>query len=72
MPGVFYRKPDPDEPPFFDEGDHIQEGDIVALVGVMKSFHDITADGAGEITEFLVDHEEEVAAGQELVVVEQG
>lgn len=24
MPGVFYRKPDPDDPPFFEEGDRVE------------------------------------------------
>lgn len=70
MPGVFYRRPDPDEPVFFDEGDHVDEGDVVALVGVMKNFHDIAVENSGTISEFLVENETEIQAGEELVVVE--
>jgi acetyl-CoA carboxylase biotin carboxyl carrier protein len=35
MPGVFYRRPDPDEPVFAEEGDEVAAGDKVALIGVM-------------------------------------
>lgn len=71
MPGVFYRRPDPDEPQFFEEGDRVEEGDVVALVGVMKNFHDVTVDEPGTIREFLAEHEAEITAGQELVVIER-
>lgn len=70
MPGVFYRRPDPDDPEFFNEGDQIEEGDTVAMVGVMKNFNDITADRGGTIKEFLVENETEIKAGEELVVIE--
>ncbi len=70
MPGVFYRRPDPDEPVFAEEGDEVESGDTVALIGVMKNFHDVTVDTDGVITSFLADNETEVEAGDELLTVE--
>ncbi|WP_266081021.1 acetyl-CoA carboxylase [Haladaptatus caseinilyticus] len=70
MPGVFYRRPDPGEDLFADVGDTVETGDVVGLVGVMKNFHDVTVERPGTITEFFVENEAEVTAGQELVEIE--
>ncbi|MFH5800970.1 acetyl-CoA carboxylase [Haladaptatus sp. CMAA 1911] len=70
MPGVFYRRPDPDEELFATEGDSVEAGDVIGLVGVMKNFHDITAEQSGTITQYFVDNESEVDAGEELVEIE--
>jgi len=70
MPGVFYRRPDPDDPTFAEPGDHVESGDVIGLIGVMKNFHDITAEADGEVVEFFVENEEEVDAGDELAVIE--
>lgn len=70
MPGVFYRRPDPDDPNFVEPGDTVEEGEVIGLVGVMKNFHDITAESDGEIVEFFVDNEQEVDAGDELVAID--
>lgn len=67
MPGVFYRKPDPENAPFVEVGDDVREGDKLALVGVMKNFHDVTASRDGTVSEVLVDDEAEIEAGQELI-----
>jgi acetyl-CoA carboxylase biotin carboxyl carrier protein len=72
MPGVFYRRPDPDEDTFVEVGDEVTAGDVIGLVGVMKNFHDITAPADGTITEIVVEHEQEVDAGDELFVFESG
>jgi acetyl-CoA carboxylase biotin carboxyl carrier protein len=70
MPGVFYRRPDPDEPEFVEPGDEVSEGDVVALVGVMKNFHDVKSDFDGVVTEVLVENEEAIEAGDRLVELE--
>ena len=67
MPGVFYRRPNPDEPPFVEVGDEVSEGDTVALVGVMKNFYDVTASADGTVTEILADDEDEIQAGENLI-----
>ncbi|RLM57271.1 biotin carboxyl carrier domain-containing protein [Halobellus sp. Atlit-31R] len=70
MPGVFYRRPDPEDPVFAEEGDHVEAGEVLGLVGVMKTFHDVTADDGGTIVEFFAENEQEVDAGDELVEIE--
>jgi biotin carboxyl carrier protein len=69
LPGTFYRRPDPDADPFVDEGDSVQAGDVVGLVEIMKSFHDVKADGSGVVERFLVENEDTVEAGQDLAVL---
>ena len=70
LPGTFYRKPGPDQPPYKEEGDPIAVGDTIGLVEVMKSFHEVKADSAGTVTRFLIDNEEAVMAGQPIVEIE--
>lgn len=70
MPGVFYRRPDPEDPEFVEVGDEVEPGEVLGLIGVMKNFHDVTADEAGEVVEFFAENEEEVDAGEDLVEIE--
>jgi acetyl-CoA carboxylase biotin carboxyl carrier protein len=67
LPGTFYRKPAPDQPPFKNDGDAVAEGDVIGLVEVMKSFHEVKATSSGTVEAFLVDDEDAVMAGQPLV-----
>lgn len=70
MPGVLYRRPDPDEPTFVEVGDTVDSDEVIGLIGVMKNFHDITADEGGEVAEFFAGNEEEVDAGDKLAEIE--
>lgn len=72
IPGVFYRRPDPDSDPFVVEGQTIGADDTVCLVEVMKSFHPVQAGAAGTLVEFLVENEDVVEAGQPVAVIEAG
>jgi biotin carboxyl carrier protein len=69
LPGTFYRKPAPEEPPFKIEGDRVVVGDVIGLIEVMKSFHEVKADKAGMISAFLVENEDAVMAGQPLATL---
>lgn len=69
LPGTFFRKPSPDEPPFKEVGDSVSKGDTIALVEVMKSFHEVKADADGTIESFPVEDAEAVTAGQTLCVL---
>lgn len=69
MPGVFYRRPNPDDPPFAEEGDAVDDGQVVGLIGVMKNFHDITAESAGTVTAVFAENETEVDAGDKLLEI---
>lgn len=70
LPGTFYRRSAPDQPPFKEVGDMVAVGDTVGLVEVMKTFTPVTADVAGKIAAFHVENEGAVMAGQPLVDIE--
>jgi biotin carboxyl carrier protein len=70
LPGTFYRKPAPDQPAFKSEGDDVAVGDVIGLIEVMKSFHEIKADSAGKIVKFLTKNEDAVMAGNPLLEIE--
>ena len=67
IPGTFYRCPTPEAPPFHEVGDTVAPGDVIGLVEVMKTFHEIKADQAGTITAFLLESEDPVDAGQDVI-----
>jgi len=71
LPGTFYRKPAPDSPPFKQDGDVVAASDVVGLIEVMKSFHEIQAGVDGRNVSFIVDDGDAVMAGQVLAEVEQ-
>lgn len=70
LPGTFYRRPSPDQPVFKEEGDTVAAGDVIGLIEVMKSFHEVKSEVAGKIVRFHVDNEEPVMAGNPLADVE--
>ena len=70
MPGTFYLRPDPDSEFYVEEGATVSAGDTVGLIEVMKSFHEVKADEGGTVSKFLVDHEDAVDAGQDLLELE--
>jgi acetyl-CoA carboxylase biotin carboxyl carrier protein len=70
FPGTFYRRPDPTSEPYVKEGDKVKHGDVVGLVEIMKSFQEIISDTEGRIARFLVENEDLVEAGQDIIVFE--
>lgn len=64
LPGTFYRRPAPDQPPYKKEGDAVAVGDVIGLVEVMKSFNEVKAEAAGTLARFLLEDEDAVMAGQ--------
>lgn len=70
LPGVFYRKPSPDEAPFKSEGDAVAAGDTVGLVEAMKSFFPAEAEQGGSLTRFCVEDGEAMDADQVLAEIE--
>ncbi len=70
IPGTFYRKPSPDEPPFKEVGDTVAKGDTIGLVEVMKTFHEVKSDSDGTITSFQAEDAEPIMAGKVLAVLD--
>ena len=69
IPGIFYRRPSPDDAEFVQEGDTVEAGAVIGLVEVMKQFHDVVADEAGTVGAFQIENEGMVDAGQTIVTV---
>jgi acetyl-CoA carboxylase biotin carboxyl carrier protein len=70
LPGTFYRRPSPDEDPFVAEGDQVNVGDVVGLVEIMKSFHEVRSEESGVVEAFVVENEDVVEAGQDIATLQ--
>jgi acetyl-CoA carboxylase biotin carboxyl carrier protein len=66
---VFYRKPSPEEPPFVEVGDEVQEDTIVCLLEVMKCFRQVTADVQGYVEKICVESTNLVEEGTVLFLI---
>lgn len=53
-----------------NEGDEVSPGDTVGIVEVMKSFHEVKAEEGGRVSRFLIENEDPVAAGQDILELE--
>lgn len=69
MVGTFYRAPNPDAPPYVNEGDAVQPDTVVCIIEAMKLFNEIVADVKGTIVEVLVQNGTLVEYGQPLFKV---
>ena len=69
LPGTFYRRPDPNTDVYVSEGDRVEAGDVVGLVEIMKNFHEIRSEEAGMVERFLVENEDLVEAGQDIITL---
>jgi biotin carboxyl carrier protein len=68
-PGIFYRKPAPDQPPHKNQGDAVTAGDTMSDRGD----EDVYASHRGahwNPEHFLIEDEDEVMAGQPLYEIE--
>jgi acetyl-CoA carboxylase biotin carboxyl carrier protein len=70
LPGIFYRRPAPDKPPYKNDGDPVADGDVIGLIEVMKQFTEINADASGKAVRFLVENEAPVEAGDPVLLIE--
>lgn len=67
LPGIFYRRPEPDAEVCASVGQHITAGATLGFIEVMKSFFPIDSDVTGTVADFLVEDGDFVEAGQDLV-----
>ena len=71
LPGTFFRTPAPDQPPYKEAGDAVAVGDVIGLIEVMKSFHEVKSEVGGTVVKFLRENEAAVMAGQPLLEIEE-
>ncbi len=70
MIGTFYISPNPDSPPFVQEGDSVKVGQTVCIVEAMKLFNEIESEVSGKIVKVLVDNSSPVEFDQPLFLVD--
>jgi biotin carboxyl carrier protein len=70
IPGTFYRRSAPDQPPFKQDGEAVAVGETVGLIEVMKTFNAVVAETAGKLVRYLVENEDPVMAGEPLYEIE--
>lgn len=70
LPGTFYHKPAPDQPPFKAKGDAVAPEDTIGLVEVMKTFIEVKAEIAGTFAGYVAQDAAPVQAGDPLAKVE--
>jgi acetyl-CoA carboxylase biotin carboxyl carrier protein len=70
LPGIFYRRPSPDSPLYKNDGDPVSPDDVVGLIEVMKSFHQVIAGVSGSSIRFIVDSEDAIMAGDLIAEVD--
>jgi biotin carboxyl carrier protein len=69
--GVFYRRSAPDQAPLAEPGQRIERGQVIGVLEVMKSYHEVAATVAGLLTGFLVEDGQFVEYGQPIARVER-
>ncbi|WP_114286792.1 acetyl-CoA carboxylase [Candidatus Halocynthiibacter alkanivorans] len=66
LPGIFYHKPTPEDPPFRLTGDDVAVGDTIGLVEVMKTFIEIKSEIPGKFEGYAIADGSPVTAGETL------
>jgi acetyl-CoA carboxylase biotin carboxyl carrier protein len=64
--GVFYRRGGPDQPAFVEPGGRVAKGQVIGLIEVMKSYHEVTAPVDGVLAHFAIEDGQFVEYGQEI------
>ena len=70
MVGTFYRAPAPDKPPYIEEGQIIERGQIIGIIEAMKLMNEIESPYRGKVVKILAKNGEPVEYGQPLVLLE--
>lgn len=68
--GVVYLTPEPGKPPYVHVGDHVKQGQKLAIISAMKVMNDFVSPVDGVIKEICVQSEDVVAFDQVLFVIE--
>ncbi|MGA0122334.1 MAG: acetyl-CoA carboxylase biotin carboxyl carrier protein [Gaiellales bacterium] len=66
MVGTFYRSSAPGEPPFVEEGQRVEAGQVLCILEAMKLFNEFKAEQGGVIRRILVEDAQPVEFGQPL------
>ncbi|MBC7308752.1 MAG: biotin carboxyl carrier domain-containing protein [Actinomycetales bacterium] len=70
LPGIFYRRPAPDQPAFVEEGDAVTADQTIGLVEVMKQFSEVKAGASGTLVSFTAENEGLLGPGDVIATIE--
>ncbi|KNE83874.1 MULTISPECIES: acetyl-CoA carboxylase [Streptomyces] len=70
MPGVFYRRPAPDKPPFAEIGATVTEDQTIGIIEIMKQFAEVKAGAGGQVTAFAAENETLLGPGDPVATIE--
>lgn len=66
---VFYRKPSPEEPPFVEVGDAVEEDTVCCLLEVMKCYRQVMAGTRGVVAKICAESNHLVEQGSVLFYI---
>ncbi len=70
MVGIIYLTPEPNKPQFVKEGDHIKQGDTVAIIEAMKTYSNVRASKSGIVKKIYINNGSPVEYGEKLFSIE--
>lgn len=70
LPGVFYRRPAPDQQAYAEVGAAVTADQTIGLIEVMKQFAEIKAGADGKIIAFAVDDNGVLGPGDTVATIE--
>ncbi|MGF1607701.1 MAG: acetyl-CoA carboxylase biotin carboxyl carrier protein [Rhodothalassiaceae bacterium] len=70
MVGTAYAAPDPNSPPFVQEGEKVAEGQTLLIIEAMKVMNPIKAHRAGTVSRILFQNAQPVEFGEPLVLID--
>ena len=72
MVGTFYGAPEPNAPPFVNQGDRVEVGQVLCIIEAMKLMNEIESEEGGEIVKVFVENGQPVQFGDELFTIRVG
>lgn len=64
--GTFYGSPSPGASAFVAPGEHVEKGQVIAIIEAMKLMNEIESDASGEMVKCLVTNGQPIEYGQPL------
>ncbi len=71
MVGTFYTSPSPEDPPFIQVGDMINEDTVVCIIEAMKVLNEVKAGKKGKVKSCLIENAHPVEFGTKLFSLEE-
>jgi acetyl-CoA carboxylase biotin carboxyl carrier protein len=69
--GSFYGSPSADAAPYVSPGDHVEKGQVIAIIEAMKLMNEIESDATGEIVKCFASNGQPIEFGQPLFSIRE-